>query len=110
MWTVHNELEPRWDYIEAYDRHWIKNKMPKSFESEATNFSIFSGLLVAMLPLIIGLVGYVMYKQYQNKQQSFKNYRHIMHISLLCQTIAYTLRCLDMASINHDKEVHISAL
>jgi len=64
MWTVHNELEPRWNYIEAYDRHWVKNKMPKSFESDENHFSIYSGLLVAMLPLIIGLVSYVMYKQY----------------------------------------------
>ena len=110
MWTVRNELEPRWNYIEAYDNHWIKNKMPKSFESDDTHFSIYSGLLVAMLPLIIALVGYVMYKQYEDRQQSFKNYRHIMHTSLLCQTIAYSLRCLDMASISYDKEIHISAL
>ena len=26
MWTVRNELEPRWNYITAYDKGWIKNQ------------------------------------------------------------------------------------
>jgi len=26
MWTVRNELEPRWNYITSYDNGWIKNK------------------------------------------------------------------------------------
>ena len=26
MWTVRNELEPRWNYIDSYDKGWIKNK------------------------------------------------------------------------------------
>ena len=26
MWTVHNELEPRWNYVTSYDKGWIKNK------------------------------------------------------------------------------------
>lgn len=26
MWTVRNELEPRWNYITAYDNGWIKNQ------------------------------------------------------------------------------------
>ena len=26
MWTVRNELEPRWNYIKSYDKGWIKNK------------------------------------------------------------------------------------
>ena len=26
MWTVRNELEPRWNYITAYDNGWVKNK------------------------------------------------------------------------------------
>lgn len=26
MWTVRNELEPRWNYIQAYDKGWVKNK------------------------------------------------------------------------------------
>ena len=26
MWTVRNELEPRWNYISSYDNGWIKNK------------------------------------------------------------------------------------
>ena len=25
MWTVRNELEPRWNYITSYDKGWIKN-------------------------------------------------------------------------------------
>ena len=25
MWTFRNELEPRWNYITAYDNGWIKN-------------------------------------------------------------------------------------
>ena len=25
MWTVRNELEPRWSYVQAYDKGWIKN-------------------------------------------------------------------------------------
>ena len=24
MWTVRNELEPRWNYIDSYDKGWIK--------------------------------------------------------------------------------------
>jgi len=23
MWTAHNEIEPRWDYIKAYDAGWV---------------------------------------------------------------------------------------
>jgi hypothetical protein len=26
MWTVRNELEPRWNYVTSYDNGWIKNK------------------------------------------------------------------------------------
>ena len=26
MWTVRNELEPRWNYVSSYDMGWIKNK------------------------------------------------------------------------------------
>ena len=26
MWTVRNELEPRWEYVTSYDAGWIKNK------------------------------------------------------------------------------------
>ena len=26
MWTVKNELEPRWSYIESYDKGWIRQK------------------------------------------------------------------------------------
>lgn len=26
MWTVRNELEPRWEYTRSYDAGWIKNK------------------------------------------------------------------------------------
>ena len=33
MWTVRNELEPRWNYIKSYDNGWIKNKMPKTPET-----------------------------------------------------------------------------
>ena len=33
MWTVRNELEPRWNYITSYDNGWIKNKMPKTPET-----------------------------------------------------------------------------
>ena len=25
MWTVRNELEPRWNYVTAYDNGWVKN-------------------------------------------------------------------------------------
>lgn len=25
MWTVRNELEPRWNYIDSYDKGWIVN-------------------------------------------------------------------------------------
>jgi len=28
MWTVRNELEPRWSYVDSYDKGWIKNKTP----------------------------------------------------------------------------------
>ena len=28
MWTVRNELEPRWNYITSYDKGWIKNADP----------------------------------------------------------------------------------
>jgi len=28
MWTVRNELEPRWNYVTSYDKGWIKNKTP----------------------------------------------------------------------------------
>jgi len=28
MWTVRNELEPRWNYITSYDKGWIKNSTP----------------------------------------------------------------------------------
>ena len=33
MWTVRNELEPRWNYIDSYDKGWIKNKTstPEAF-------------------------------------------------------------------------------
>ena len=30
MWTVHNELESRWNYVTSYDKGWIKNKSPAS--------------------------------------------------------------------------------
>jgi len=23
MWTAHNEIEPRWDYVKAYDAGWV---------------------------------------------------------------------------------------
>ena len=26
MWTVRNELEPRWNYIDSYDKGWIKHQ------------------------------------------------------------------------------------
>ena len=26
FWTVRNELEPRWSYVQSYDNGWIKNK------------------------------------------------------------------------------------
>jgi hypothetical protein len=29
MWTAHNEIEPRWDYIKSYDNGWI-NRNPQS--------------------------------------------------------------------------------
>jgi len=24
MWTAHNEIEEKWDYIRAYDKGWLK--------------------------------------------------------------------------------------
>ena len=30
MWTVRNELEPRWNYVQSYDKGWIKNKSDKT--------------------------------------------------------------------------------
>jgi hypothetical protein len=34
MWTVRNELEPRWEYTRSYDAGWIKNatSFPKNPE------------------------------------------------------------------------------
>jgi len=32
MWTVRNELEPRWNYIDSYDKGWIKNQDNKAVE------------------------------------------------------------------------------
>lgn len=23
MWTAHNEIEPRWDYLKAFDKGWL---------------------------------------------------------------------------------------
>ncbi len=37
MWTVRNELEPRWNYIEAYDKGWVKNKPI----DDGSGFSLF---------------------------------------------------------------------
>ena len=31
MWTVRNELEPRWSYLEAYDAGWINKQEKSSF-------------------------------------------------------------------------------
>ena len=31
IWTVRNELEPRWNYIDSYDNGWIKNQAPTEF-------------------------------------------------------------------------------
>ena len=31
MWTAHNELEARWDYIRAYDKGWIKRNSDMYF-------------------------------------------------------------------------------
>ena len=36
MWTVRNELEPRWNYIESYDKGWIKQK-PTLAKTEFTH-------------------------------------------------------------------------
>jgi hypothetical protein len=34
LWTFRNELEPKWDYIKAYDLGWInKNRNAKQFLS-----------------------------------------------------------------------------
>ena len=39
MWTFRNELEPRWNYITAYDNGWIKNggRQQSPVEDEPAN-------------------------------------------------------------------------
>ena len=35
MWTVRNELEPRWNYIDSYDKGWIVNApQPEDFTQQ----------------------------------------------------------------------------
>jgi len=34
MWTVRNELEPRWNYIDSYDAGWIKQAATPEIDQE----------------------------------------------------------------------------
>ena len=45
---------------------------------------VFETILIALLPVTIGLEIFVFYKQWQDRKNNFKNYRHFMHISLMC--------------------------
>ena len=33
MWTAHNEIEPRWDYIKAHDNGWFDRSAPSEPET-----------------------------------------------------------------------------
>ena len=61
---------------------------------------IFKALLLGALPVTLCLEAYLLHRQWKDYKTSFKNYRHYMHISLICQTIAYVGRSIDMATIN----------
>lgn len=36
FWTAHNQIEPRWDYVKAYDNGWLKPHTPVSEPLEFT--------------------------------------------------------------------------
>jgi len=74
------------------------------------DFSLGSAVLLCLFPVTLLLEVALIIHQCKARKESFKNYRHFLHVSLLCQTIAYIGRCIDLAALRPEQKVNIAEL